>query len=64
MAASKCILCILKIDLILFYDAPNTVFIISSTASSKKTQVKEGVTRHVNHFSMSSACNQKTALYY
>lgn len=41
MAASKCILCILKIDLILFYDAPNTVFIISSTASSKKTQVKE-----------------------
>lgn len=49
-AASKGILCILKTDLILFYDAPNTLFITTSTAS-KKTQVKEGVTRHVNHFS-------------
>lgn len=54
MAPSKCVLCILKIDLILFYDAPNTLFIITSTASYKKTRVKGGVTRHANHFSMSS----------
>lgn len=53
MAPSKCILCILKIDLILFYDAPNTLFIITSTASFKKTQVKEGVSRHANDFRMS-----------
>lgn len=46
MPPSKGILCTPKTDLILFYDAPNTVFIITSTASSKKTQVKEGVTRY------------------
>lgn len=54
MAPSKCILCILKIDFILVYDAPSTLFIITSTASFKKTRFKEGVTRHANHFSMSS----------
>jgi len=55
MPCSNCILCILEIDLILVYDARNTLFVIYSISSFKKTQIKKGVTRHDNHFNMFSS---------